>query len=163
MINSAADARAFASFMKFPPVGERSWGPTIVVAMNGQSMSDYLSLANSTTVSIAMVETREALAALDDILATPGIDAVFVGPSDLSIALSNGDNVNPARKDVADALSHVVQRCRAHGKSACCFAPSPEASRDLAKQGYDLMAIGTDFGALRNGAKAQIDIARARG
>ena len=163
MINSAADARAFASFMKFPPVGERSWGPTIVVAMNGQSMSDYLSLANSTTVSIAMVETREALAALDDILVTPGIDAVFVGPSDLSIALSHGDNVNPARKDVADALSHVVQRCRAHGKSACCFAPSPEASRDLAKQGYDLMAIGTDFGALRNGAKAQIDIARARG
>lgn len=162
MINSREDAETFASFMKFPPIGERSWGPTIAMGLSGQSGDDYLKRANKISVSIAMVETREALAAVDDILSTKGIDAVFVGPSDLSIALSNGKNVNPARGDVADALMHVLKRCKAHNKAACCFAPSPEAARDLHKKGFDLMAIGTDFGQLRSGARAQIEKARGK-
>jgi 4-hydroxy-2-oxoheptanedioate aldolase len=162
MINSKADAEAFLSFMKFPPVGQRSWGPTIAVALTGQSLDDYLAKGNAMSVAIAMIETREALAALDDILSLDGIDAVFVGPSDLSIALSNGSNVNPSRKDVIDALDHVRQRAHAHKKAACCFAPTPAMAKDLAKKGYDLMAIGTDFSQLRSGARAQIDIARGR-
>ncbi|MEY4091462.1 MAG: hypothetical protein RLZZ496_644 [Pseudomonadota bacterium] len=162
MINSKADAEAFVSFMKFPPVGQRSWGPTVAVALTGQSLDDYLVQGNAMAVAIAMIETREALAALDDILALDGIDAVFVGPSDLSIALSNGANVNPGRADVIDALDHVMKRAHAHKKAACCFAPSPTLAKDLAKKGYDLMAIGTDFSQLRSGARAQIDIARGR-
>lgn len=160
MINSQQDAAAFASFMKYPPIGERSWGPTIASGITGTEGNTYLASGNRLSVAIAMVETREALSALDDILATPGIDAVFVGPSDLSIALSNGANVDPGRKDVADALDHIVARCRAQGKSACCFAPSPHAARELAQKGYDLMAIGTDIGQLRSGARTQIEIAR---
>lgn len=162
MINSKDDAKTFASFMKFPPVGERSWGPTIAMSLSGQTGDDYLKRANKISVAIAMVETREALAAVDDIVSTKGIDAIFVGPSDLSIALSNGKNVNPARADVQDALMHVLARCKAHGKAACCFAPSPDAARDLAKKGFDLMAIGTDFGQLRSGARAQIETARTK-
>jgi 4-hydroxy-2-oxoheptanedioate aldolase len=160
MINSKEDATSFAKFMKYPPLGERSWGPTIAFGLTGTEGNDYLKAANATSLAIAMVETREALAALDDILATPGIDAVFVGPSDLSIALSHGAHVDPSRKDVADALDHVVARCRAHKKSACCFAPSPSAAVELKAKGYDLMAIGTDFSQLRSGARAQIAIAR---
>lgn len=162
MINSKADAKAFAAFMKFPPVGERSWGPTVAVGLTGQSFDDYLAQGNRHAVAIAMVETKEALNALDDILSTDGIDAVFVGPSDLSIALSNGANVNPARADVAAALEHVLARAHAHKKSACCFAPTPERAKDLAIKGYNLMAIGTDFGQLRSGARAQISIARGQ-
>ena len=160
MINSKEDAKAFASFMKYPPVGERSWGPTIAFGLTGTEGNEYMKAGNAMSVAIAMVETREALAAVDDILATPGIDAVFVGPSDLSIALSYGANVDPSRKDVADALDHVVARCKAHKKAACCFAPSPLAAIELKAKGYDLMAIGTDFGQLRSGARAQIAIAR---
>ncbi len=162
MINSKADAEAFVSFMKFPPIGQRSWGPTIAVGLTGQTLDEYLAKGNAMSVAIAMIETREALAALDDILALDGIDAVFVGPSDLSIALSNGANVNPARPDVLDALEHVKQRAHAHKKAVCCFAPTPVLAKDLAKKGYDLMAIGTDFSQLRSGARAQIDIARGR-
>jgi len=79
MINSKEDAKAFASFMKYPPIGERSWGPTIAFGLTGTEGNDYMKAGNAITVAIAMVETREALAAVDDILATPGIDAVFVG------------------------------------------------------------------------------------
>jgi 4-hydroxy-2-oxoheptanedioate aldolase len=162
MINSRADAEQFASFVKYPPTGERSWGPTIVSALTGTEGNDYLRSANATTVAIAMVETRQALDSVDAILSTPGIDAVFVGPSDLSIALSNGADVNPARKDVADALDHVLARCKAHGKAACCFAPSPSSVPDLTAKGFALLAIGTDFGQLRAGARAQIESARAK-
>jgi len=55
---------------------------------------------------------------------------------------------------------HVLKRCKAHDKAACCFAPSPAAAHDLHKKGFDLMAIGTDFGQLRSGARAQIEVAR---
>jgi 4-hydroxy-2-oxoheptanedioate aldolase len=160
MINSKEDAETFARFMKYPPLGERSWGPTVAFGLTGTEGNAYLKDGNALSVAIAMVETREALAALDDILATPGIDAIFVGPSDLSIALSNGANVNPGRSDVADALDHVVARCKAHKKAACCFAPTPSSVPALKAKGYDLMAIGTDFGQLRSGARAQIKEAR---
>jgi 4-hydroxy-2-oxoheptanedioate aldolase len=122
MVNSRDDAQRFASFMKFPPLGERSWGPHMALSLSGLGPDRYLAEANAFALAIAMVETREALAALDDILATPGIDAVFVGPSDLSIALSGGAHVNASHPDVNSALDHVVKRCRAHKKAACAFA-----------------------------------------
>ncbi len=157
MVNSKADAEAFASFMKFPPLGDRSWGPALTMSlMPNLTGPDYLAEANRHHLSIAMIETKEALNALDDILAVPGIDAVFVGPSDLSIALSGGRNVDPTRKDVADALLHVAQRARAHAKFATCFAPRPEDVPQLVKDGYSLMAISTDFMQLRAGARASL-------
>src|SRR6266567_1712421 len=89
MINTPADARAYVSFAKFPPIGERSWGPhraTTLAQMPDQTV--YLREANELTVTFAMIETRTALDNVEAIAATPGIDALFLGPADLSIALS---------------------------------------------------------------------------
>jgi 4-hydroxy-2-oxoheptanedioate aldolase len=160
MVNSAQDARQFASFVKFPPLGERSWGPHMALALSGLDQPRYLSEANRFSLAIAMVETRQALAALDDILAVPGIDAIFVGPSDLSIALSGGAHVDAAHPDVDHALDHVVARCRSHGKAACAFALTGARARDMARRGFDLIACGTDVMQLRAGARAMLDEAR---
>jgi 4-hydroxy-2-oxoheptanedioate aldolase len=159
MVNSAEDARRFASFMKFPPLGERSWGPHMALSLTGLDAPRYLAEANGITRSIAMVETREAMAALDDILATPGIDAVFVGPSDLSIALSDGAHVDASHPDVNKALDHVVRRCRAHGKAACAFAHSGERALEMRRRGFDLIACGTDILQLRTGARQMLEAA----
>ncbi len=97
MINSRADAERFASFAKFPPVGERSWGPRAALALSGLDLQGYLASANRLTQAIAMIETREALDALDDILAVAGIDGVFIGPADLSIALEQRRQMGPSR------------------------------------------------------------------
>eukprot|EP01037_Dinobryon_pediforme_P013659 gene13659-13774_t len=94
MINSVDEARLFADFMKFPPLGKRSWGPGRAIPLSGLDPQAYLATANQFQLAIAMIETREALAALDDILGVAGIDGVFVGPADLSIALSYG-TLNP--------------------------------------------------------------------
>jgi 4-hydroxy-2-oxoheptanedioate aldolase len=103
MIDDAATARRFAEQVKFPPLGQRSWGPRAAQKLTGLEGPEYLHGANALTLAIAMIETREALAALDAILATPGIDGVFVGPNDLSIALSRGDAIAPDGAEVERA------------------------------------------------------------
>src|SRR6202022_470774 len=81
MINTVEDARAFVSVAKYPPVGERSWGPHRAMTLgNIPDQKTYLGEANALTVTSAMIETRTALANLDAIAATEGIDGLFVGP-----------------------------------------------------------------------------------
>ncbi len=161
MVNTLSDARLLAEYTKYPPTGGRSWGPFAGLPASGLEMNAYLKRANELLVTIAMIETREALAILDDILAVPGIDAVFVGPSDLSIALSGGAHVNAAHADVDEAMRHVVTRAHAAGKSACCYALSPERAAEFRRMGYDLVALTGDLPMLRLGAQTSLKIARA--
>lgn len=160
MINSAADARAFASFAKFPPMGDRSWGPHRAIGLTGMDHPTYLAQANHLQLAIAMIETREALAALDEILATPGIDGVLVGPSDLSIALTRGAQVNPDHPEVDAALTHVVERARAHQKFASLFTFSGAKARAMAARGFAFCSIATDQLLLRKAAREELAAAR---
>jgi 4-hydroxy-2-oxoheptanedioate aldolase len=161
MVNTIADARRFAGFMKYPPMGERSWGPHRALGMSALNAQDYLKQANGHTLAIAMIETREAMAILDDILALPGIDGVFVGPSDLSIALSNGGHIDAFHADVDGALKHVVARAKAHGKLAAAFCMTGARAGQLAGWGFNLLSIGTDMVFMR--LAAQQELAAARG
>ncbi len=160
MINTIDDARRLAAYTKYPPLGERSWGPYRATGLTGLQMGDYLKAANDITMTLAMVETREALDILDDILSVPGIDGVFVGPSDLSIALSNGAHVDQFHPDVDAALTHVAQRARAHGKIASCFSMTGARAAEMIGRGYHMSSIATDQVLLRNAAKAEIAAAR---
>ncbi|OWV66002.1 hydroxyacid aldolase [Rhizobium sp. N122] len=160
MINSADDARALVRTTKYPPVGERSWGPSLALNHTGLSADDYLKNANALTVAIAMIETRVALDAIDGILGVSGIDGIFIGPSDLSIALSNGDQVAPNAAEIDSAMQHAVARCRAHGKFACAFAADGERAGELLKFGFDLVIAGAETMQLRAGARRAINAAR---
>jgi 4-hydroxy-2-oxoheptanedioate aldolase len=145
MINSAEDARAFAAATKYQPLGERSWGPVRAMQLAGATDgAAFLRDTNAETLTFAMIETRAALAALDDILAVPGIDAVFIGPSDLSIALSDGADVNPMRPDNQAAAADVLARARKAGKLVGIFAITGEQGRLYRSLGYDFIALGTD-------------------
>jgi 4-hydroxy-2-oxoheptanedioate aldolase len=161
MVNSLEDAQLFAGFTKFPPMGERSWGPRRVMPLTGMNPQTYLKEANGLHVSIAMIETREALAALDDILGVPGIDGVLVGPSDLSIALTNGATIDPHHPEVDKALEHVIARCKAHKKIASLFCIDGKRARAMSAKGFQLCSVSTDQISLRLGAKAELDAARA--
>jgi len=160
MINSADDARRFAGFMKFPPLGQRSWGPRAALTLSGMIGPAYLHSANAITLAIAMIETREALDALDEILATPGVDGVFVGPSDLSIALNHGAVVDPHGADVDAQLTHVVARAKAHDKFASIFCFDGAQARAMIARGYQLVSASTDQLLLRTAARAELAAAR---
>jgi 4-hydroxy-2-oxoheptanedioate aldolase len=161
MVNSVADAKAFAAAMKFPPMGERSWGPTRVVALHGiPTLQSYLETANRDTLAIAMIETRAAYAALDSILAVEGIDGVFVGPSDFSIALSGGAKVDPNNAEMLKASADIAARAEKAGKFPCTLAITAEAGRRARELGFRLIALGSDVNYLTSGANAIVNGAR---
>lgn len=159
MINTAADARAFAAAAKFPPIGERSWGPHRATTLAGiADQKDYLAQANDAIVTLAMIETRTALDNLDVIAGTPGIDALFLGPADLSIALSNGKNVDPLSAEVERELDRIVAVAQKAGKIPGAFCHSAERAVALAKRGVRFLAIGSDMTFLRAGAAAALKV-----
>jgi 4-hydroxy-2-oxoheptanedioate aldolase len=145
MINTVADARALAAAAKFPPVGQRSWGPDRAMWLSGlRDGSEYLAGANDRALTIAMCETDAAIADLEAILAVPGIDGVLVGPADLSIALSKGTAFDPLGAAVTAALVEIARKTRAAGKIPCAFAPSPARAREMVGMGYQLVSIEYD-------------------
>jgi 4-hydroxy-2-oxoheptanedioate aldolase len=158
MINSAADARRFASFVKYPPLGERSWTPLRAFELSRMNPEDYFRAANQMHLAFAMIETRAALDELDGILDAPGIDGVLVGPADLSIALSNGAMNDAMSPDVEKAIDHIAARCQAKGKLASAFCIDGARAQALAKRGYKLLSVSNDktllLGAIRAGFKA---------
>src|SRR5579863_780834 len=159
MINSAADARAFVAAAKYPPVGERSWGPHRVTTLAGiTDQSVYLREANDHVVTLAMIETRIALDNLDAIAQTPGIDGLFLGPSDLSIALSGGKTLDPLSKDVERELDRIIASAGRAGKIAGAFCHTAERAVALAKRGARFLAVMSDIAMLRAGTAAALKV-----
>lgn len=161
MINSAEDARRFVDHMKYPPLGQRSWGPRAALVLSAYNEANYLDNANRITLAIAMIETAEAVRALDEILGVPGIDGVFVGPSDLSIALHNGTIVDPLNKEVDRVLDQVVERAKVHQKFAAVYCSDGKRAQKLAKRGYSFCAISSDSLMMRAAARAELQAARS--
>jgi 4-hydroxy-2-oxoheptanedioate aldolase len=157
MINTAADAKAFAAAAKYPPLGERSWGPHRAMTLGGVAeMSTYLREANDNIITLAMIETRTALANFEAIINTPGIDGFFLGPSDLSIALSDGRTVDPLSKEVDGHLDTMIAGAVKAKKIPGAYCHSAERAAALAKRGVKFLAVGSDLGFLRAGAAAAL-------
>lgn len=161
MINTVADAKLFAAAMKYPPTGERSWGPTFGMPRSGiKDTAEWLRTQNARTISFAMIETRPAYGLLDEILAVPGIDGVFVGPSDFSIAWSGGAIIDTNLEDMMSAIGDIGARTRKAGKFAAIFAVDPTISGRYAAMGYQMIALGNEQYYMRVGAENMIKAAR---
>jgi len=161
MISSAADAKMLVEYTKFPPVGERSWGPALALAHNGFAHADYLKVANEKTVVLAMIETKGAIDALDEILSVEGLDGVFVGPTDLSLSLSNGTHVDATREDVDVQINRISETVARHGKIMSGMAIPNSKAGDLLKRGFNLVGVGTDATILRQATRDILAAARA--
>ncbi len=162
MINTAADARAFAASAKYPPVGERSWGPHRATALAGLAdQSVYLREANDHVITLAMIETRTALQNLEAIVDTPGIDGLFLGPSDLSIALSDGKSLDPTSPEVDRELDRMVAAAQKAGKIPGAFCHTAERAKALAKRGVRFLAVMSDLAMLRSGISAALKVLNA--
>ncbi len=163
MINSAADARAFVAATKYPPLGERSVGAHRAAALGGfPDQRPYLKEANASTLTFAMIETRASLAHLDAIAATPGIDVLFIGPSDLSMALSEGKTLDAHSPEVEAALDQILAACKKAGKIPGLYCIDAERAAATAKRGFKFLTVGSDLAFLRAGAAEQLKILQAR-
>ena len=154
MVNTRAQAELLVKSTKYPPMGGRSWGGYGMVQASGLAPADYLKQANKLNLVLAMIETREALANLDEIAATPGLDGLFVGPSDLSIALSNGAELNRTSADALAAMKHVAAACAKHNLVAGAFAGEARIIKAYAEMGFNFMAGAVDLDLMKAGAEA---------
>lgn len=160
MINSVEDAKTLVEFCKFPPLGGRSWGPGRALAYSGLDPAAYFRGANDLHVALAMIETKRALAALDDILAVPGLDGVLIGPSDLSIGLTDGAVVDAGHESVDRALDAVAAACRKHGKIASAFCMTGARAGELARRGFHICSVATDGMLIGIAARGELAVAR---
>lgn len=165
MVNSVADARAFAAAMKYPPLGQRSWGPTYAFPRHGKGdQAEWLHESNQRTLAFAMIETRAALEVLDGILGTPGIDGIFVGPSDFSIAWTNGGTVDSTLEDMMEMVASIAERTRKAEKYAAIYIMDPAIAGRMVTMGYRLLAMGSEHGLIALGSKSLLaDIRKSTG
>lgn len=144
MINTRAEAEEFASYMRYPPRGQRSFGPTrAAFAMPGYNVKD----ANDDVLAFAMIETASGVANLDDIAATPGIDGLYVGPADLTLGVTEG-RLPPGFDRTEDEMVEVIQRIAAAAKTNHIHAALHCGTVDYALKaigwGYDMVTVGGD-------------------
>ena len=157
MVNTTAQAEAAVSACRYAPAGSRSYGPTRVIRQEG---ADYFANADADTAVIPMIETREALDNLDDILSVPGIDAIYVGPADLSISLGIQPGNNDGDPVFDEAYESILAACGRHGIVPGCHTVASLGSRRV-KQGWRMVTVFNDVLGVARSAKE--DLAAGRG
>lgn len=157
MVNTAEQCEAAVSACRYAPRGGRSFGPTRAATVHGPSYYDEV---NDEVACIPMIETVEALENLDAILDVEGVDAVYVGPADLSISLGLPPGSDQDAKSFTDALSAIVAACEQRG-----IAPGIHTTPTLApkriEQGFKLLTVTSDLGAAASGARDGLRVARS--
>jgi 4-hydroxy-2-oxoheptanedioate aldolase len=154
MVNSKAEAEAMVRSAKYPPRGGRSWGGYTAFQTYGMSAADYLKQANSMTQVFAMIETQAALDSVEEIAAVPGLDGLFVGPSDLSIALSKGAGIDKTATHTLEAMKRVAAAAKKNNLVAGAFAGTAEIIKTYQGMGYTFMAGAVDVDLLQAGASS---------
>jgi 4-hydroxy-2-oxoheptanedioate aldolase len=142
MVNTRAQAEAFVGACRYAPDGYRSVGPLRAALYGG---ADYIKHANATILTIAMIETVEAIENLDAILATPGLDAVYVGPSDLSVSMGESAGFDPLFPGVLKAIERVAAAATKQGVVPGIHVGSVAYGARMAAMGYRFMAYLSDF------------------
>jgi len=153
LVNTAEEAARAVAACRYSPVGMRSVGPVRGLQFGG---ADYVAKANDEIIVMAMIETKEGLANLEAICATPGLDAVYIGPADLSLALDlepQADNTNPLHLKTCDKIRNVAHR---HGIKAVMHCASADFAAGAVKRGFDMVMLTSDLACMISGVKQQL-------
>jgi 4-hydroxy-2-oxoheptanedioate aldolase len=142
MVNTAEEAAAFVKACRYFPKGGRSVGPLRASLYGG---SDYFQHANDTIVTMAMIESAEAVQNLEEILRTPNLDAIFVGPSDLAVTMGEAPGFDPRYPAVYEAIEYIAAKCKEAGVIPGIHCGSVAYGVDMRRMGYRFMAYLSDF------------------
>jgi 4-hydroxy-2-oxoheptanedioate aldolase len=152
MVNSAADAEAAVAATRYPPRGVRGVGSALARAARWNRIPDYLANANETISVTVQIESTAAVDAVKDILAVDGVDAIFLGPSDL--AASTGLLGQQEHPEVRAAVEHCLKAATAAGKPAGVNAFNSETARHYLTSGANFILVGADVALLARGSEA---------
>ncbi|MDC0343833.1 aldolase/citrate lyase family protein [bacterium] len=150
MVETADEAREIVSWTRYPPTGQRG-------AMFGGAHDDYaggdiadkMRVAEERTIVLAMIETEQGVANVDEIMAVDGIDGAHLGQFDLSLSLGIPGQTDSPR--IHEAIDAMLSACQRHGKFAACMAPTVEIARGWMDRGFTMVSYSYDIGLLANG------------
>ena len=158
MVNTREDAQKLVAWTHYAPRGTRSFGPVRALLYGG---ADYPQHANDTIVTFAMIETAQALDNLDAILSVEGLDAIYIGPSDLSLALGCKPTFDELDPKAAQAVDHILARAKAHGLKAGIHNGAPQAALQRIAKGFDFVTVSSDARLMAAGAQQVMASMRA--
>ncbi|WP_298922592.1 aldolase/citrate lyase family protein [uncultured Roseobacter sp.] len=153
MISTTEQAERFVAACRYPPEGNRSFGPARGKLFGGP---DYFEQANHQIMAIPMIETAQALRDIDKILAVKGIDMIYVGPNDLALDLGEKPGAEMVNSATSEAISHISARAKAAGIATGIFCSDGRMARQRRKEGFDLVTPGNDFNLLMSAMTAAI-------
>lgn len=158
MINTRAEAEALVKWCRYPPQGQRSNGPIRIQYYGGP---EYWKLANQTITVIPMIETAEAVANLDDILSVPGIDALYIGPSDLAFSMGRTPKLDQEDPVVVEAIERILAGAKRHKIPAGLHNASADYALKMIAKGFQFVSIMNDSGLMAQAANNVVKTIRA--
>ncbi len=158
MINTREDAQKLVAYTHYAPQGTRSFGPVRATLYGG---ADYPEQANKTIVTFAMIETAQALDNLDSILSVEGLDAIYIGPSDLSLSLGCKPVFDDVDAKAQQAIEHIMARAKAHGVVAGIHNGRADVAQARVKLGFRFVTLGSDARLLAAGSQDLLKAMRA--
>ena len=154
MVSNRKETENFVQACLYPPRGYRSYGPIRGLVYGG---SDYSEKANDEILKLAMIETKESLNNLDEIMSTPGLDGIYIGPADLSLAIGEKPSFD---KPENDPVFKKIKLILEHAKKNKIFAGIQNGKADYAKKmidlGFNLVTIGSDQRYMAAAAKDEL-------
>jgi 4-hydroxy-2-oxoheptanedioate aldolase len=160
MINTRAEAEVLVRSGRYPPMGERSFGPFRAAQYAG---ADYWQHANEEVLLFAMIETRQAVSNLEEILSVKGINGVYIGPSDLSLSMGKTPTLDPTDKDVLTAMDIILKKTRQWGHIAGVHTDGPKTAHKRFEEGFQMCTILNDVRLLAAAAANMVREARGQG
>jgi 4-hydroxy-2-oxoheptanedioate aldolase len=159
MVNNREECERFVGACRYAPVGYRSFGPARGILYG---CGDYAAKANDTVITLAMIETAQAMENLDDIMSVDGLDAIYIGPSDLAISLGNPPSPEPVAPNVIEAIGEILAAAERNGVKAGIHCPNGASVRDKFTQGFRFATVTNDVRLMSMAAKAEIATARGK-
>lgn len=156
-VDTAEQAHAAVAAARYPPLGERSWGPTRAALVTPGLTPD---LSNRSVVVVVMIETVEALRNLDSILAVPGVDVALVGPYDLAVSSGLGTDVVSRAPEQIDGIDAVLRGCLRHRVIPGISGGDASLADRWSRLGYQLVSVGSDSALLATAVRASLAAAR---
>ena len=153
-VKSGAEAERIVQLCKYPPRGTRGVGIGRAHGY-GLNFQDYVTNANDETAIILQAENTEAVQNIDDIVRVPGVDAILVGPYDLSASMGKMGRVQD--EQVQSAIAEVMEACREAGLPLGIFADAAESAATYIQQGFSLIAVSTDCLLMARAARAELE------
>ena len=155
MVSNRKEAEKFVQACLYPPKGYRSFGPIRASIYGG---SDYAKHADKEILKLAMIETKEALEKLDEILDTPNLDGIYIGPADLSLAVGEEPGFDkPENTKAFKEIIRILESAKKRGLIAGLHNGTPEYAKKMLDKGFDLVTVGSDSRYIASGAKTDLE------